>query len=84
MTCRQCQTASARPHSGAYNFACVQCCARLVLSTHPNKQQAGVMLAAIARFDGAPSRKSVLLCVEQLRGKHLLAQQKSNTASVSG
>lgn len=48
---------------------CLQCCARLVLSAHPSKQQAHAMLAAIARYESAPSRQDVLSCVAQMLEK---------------
>lgn len=63
-------SSASRPHSGAYNFRCLQCCARLVVSTHPDKHQAKVMLAAIARFERAPAREDVLACVRQMMEKH--------------
>lgn len=47
MTCQQCESSKQRQHSGAYSFKCVECCARLVLSAHPDKRQASAMLAAI-------------------------------------
>ena len=60
MTCKQCQTASAQPHSGAYNFACAPCCARLVASTRPDKTKAAAMLSAIARFKPSPPRSVIV------------------------
>lgn len=60
MTCSDCLNASTRPLWGGYAFACLECCARLVVSAHPSKPQAAVMLAAIARFPGAPSRSDIL------------------------
>jgi hypothetical protein len=41
-------------------MACLQCCARLVTSARPLRYQQEVMLAAIARCPGAPSREAVL------------------------
>ena len=81
-TCTPCTLSNARPRglSGRYNLTCLQCCTRLVLSAQPNKQQAAVMLAAIARQPGAPSRQQVLSCVEQSLSRLRLAQAKSNTA----
>lgn len=58
--CDQCQARAARPLCGAFHFGCVQCCAALVRSAHPDRRQASVMLAAISRFEGAPARQAIL------------------------
>ena len=71
MMCQQCKARSARPVCGAYNFGCVECCASLVQSAHPSKHMARVMLAAIGRFSGAPSRQAVLNCVARRMAKLL-------------
>ncbi len=60
MTCVQCESSKRLPHSGVYNFHCVQCCARLVATAHPNKRMASVLLAAIGRCKEAPTRQAVL------------------------
>lgn len=60
MTCSQCHTATQRPQSGLYNFSCVQCCARLVATTKPDKAKAKAMLEAIARFKPSPPRPTIL------------------------
>lgn len=60
MTCKHCTLSKQQPHYGVYNFACLECCARLVLTTKPDKQKAASMLEAISRFDGAPARSDVL------------------------
>ena len=60
MQCNQCQTAKTNPKSGLYSFKCVDCCSRLVLKTRPDKRQASVMLAAIARFPNSPGRAEIL------------------------
>ena len=80
MTCPQCESSKQRPSSGAYSFRCVQCCARLVLSTHPNKRHAATMLAAIDRFPGNPGRDAVLECVRQELTKRHSAGKKSGMA----
>lgn len=46
---------------------CLECCARLVLSTHPSKPHAEAMLAAIARFRDAPGRAAILECVRLMQ-----------------
>jgi len=51
--------------AGAVDFRCLGCCTRLVLSAHPNKAQAAVMLAAIGRLPGAPGRAEILASVAQ-------------------
>lgn len=71
MTCKHCLTASTRPHSGAYDFGCLECCARLVLTTRPSIEQRTAMLAAISRFPGAPSRTEILACAKQKLEKPL-------------
>jgi len=58
--CRQCTSHQTNPQSGAYSFACLACCTRLVLKTHPSKSHAAAMLAAIERFRGNPGRERVL------------------------
>jgi hypothetical protein len=50
---------------------CLECCTRLVLSTHPSKQLAAAMLAAIERFPGNPGRERVLESV-----RHGLAKRR--------
>lgn len=79
MTCKPCKLSKQQPNSGAYSFKCVQCCARLVLSAHPNKRQAAVMLAAIDRFPENPGRVAVLECVRQELTKRRSADLKSST-----
>ena len=63
MSCSACTLTQTRPHCGAYRMQCLQCCARLVLSTHPSKPLAAGMLAAIERSKLAPSREAVLQAV---------------------
>lgn len=62
--CPACEASKVKP-SGLYHLYCVGCCTRLVLSTHPNKRHAAVMLAAIDRFPGNPGRAVVLESVRQ-------------------
>lgn len=77
--CPACESAATKPLSGIYHFTCVQCCARLVLSAHPDKRQASAMLAAIARFRESPSRADVLECVRQHLTKPPSATKKSSS-----
>jgi len=77
--CPACESAAKKPLSGIYRFTCVQCCARLVLSAHPDKRQASAMLAAIARFRESPSRADVLECVRQHLTKPPSALKKSES-----
>jgi hypothetical protein len=51
-----------------------------VLSTHPSKRQAAVMLAAIERFRDAPGRAAILERVGQELAKRRSAPTKSGTA----
>lgn len=59
-SCVQCHTASQRQHFCVYNFACVHCCSRLVLTTRPDRDKAAAMLEAIARFERAPPRSEII------------------------
>jgi hypothetical protein len=76
MTCKTCEIATDKKLSGLFDLRCLECCARLVISAHPDKRQAGAMLAAIARFKGAPGREQILECVRQCLAKRQLAGQK--------
>ena len=63
IACQSCQAhqaaqAAGRP-CGRYQLTCLDCCVRLVNSTRPDKSKARVMLAAIARQPGAPSRSAI-------------------------
>lgn len=79
MTCEQCELSKQRPLSGVYSLKCVECCARLVLTAHPDKRQAQAMLAAIERFRGNPGRAKVLECVRQELEKRRSAKPKLAT-----
>jgi hypothetical protein len=79
MTCEACAKAATNPHSGRYHFGCLECCTRLVVSTHPSKQHAAAMLAAIARFRDAPGRDAILESVRQCLAKRQSAGPKSTT-----
>ena len=76
MTCEICTQANTTKHSGRYDLRCLECCARLVISAHPDKRQAAGMLAAIARFKEAPGREQILECVRQCLAKRHSAGQK--------
>jgi hypothetical protein len=60
MTCQACQARASNPHSGRYQFKCLECCAALVRSARPDKRHAGSLLAAIALHRDAPSREEIL------------------------
>lgn len=64
MTCAACASVQSGRLGGRYDFRCVQCCARLVISARPLKHAQWAMLAAIARTPGAPSRQAVLDAVK--------------------
>ena len=68
--CPACELSERQPLSGVYQFTCVSCCARLVMSAHPDKRQANAMLAAIARYKHAPGRDTILECVRQVMTRH--------------
>ena len=63
MTCSNCQAACQLPTWGGYDFACAGCCARLILSAHPDRNQALVMKDAIKRFPKHPNLKAVMALV---------------------
>ena len=48
--CTACASSLRQLHSGAYRLHCLDCCARLVLSTRPSREHAAGMLEAIRRF----------------------------------
>lgn len=84
MICAACESAKARLHvGGSYNFSCLQCCVRLVLSAHPDKHQASVMLAAIGRFNKSPERDVILEAV-RLAIVERNASLESTAQSLSG
>lgn len=64
MTCRACESFARRPNSGAYRMQCLACCVRLVLSARPSREQAAVMLEAIARYPDAPKREQITAAVK--------------------
>ena len=70
VNCPACQKHQTNPLCGQYQFKCLECCTRLVLSAYPDKRQAAAMLAAIERFPGAPGRAQVLESVARSLGKH--------------
>jgi hypothetical protein len=78
--CDACQKHQDNPLSGAYRFACLACCTRLVLSAYPSKPHAASMLAAIERFGGNPGRERILECVGQELTKRRSPGPKSTTA----
>ena len=79
MTCEACTKSATNPRIGLYQFTCLSCCARLVLSAHPDKRQASAMLGAIARFKGAPGRAEILASVAQCLTKPQSAAPKQST-----
>lgn len=51
--CAACTRFTERPHSGAYDFRCVACCARLIKSARPVKHLQMGHIDALQRFHGA-------------------------------
>jgi len=78
LTCPACTQTAHRPHCGAYQMQCLECCTRLVLSAHPSKPLAAVMLAAIERFPANPGRARVLESVRLGLAKRRLVTTKSD------
>lgn len=62
--CRNCEQAKIKNH-GLFDFACIDCCARLVASARPSRVHQESMFCAIERFKGAPSREEVLDCIKK-------------------
>jgi hypothetical protein len=77
MTCQPCNLSKQQPKGGVYNFMCLNCCARLVLSAQPDKRLAMGMLEAIRRFDGPHGRAAILGRVSQMLTKHPSASQNA-------
>jgi hypothetical protein len=73
MTCHDCERAAQRKTLGqpsaTYAAHCLDCCARLVLTASPSKQQAGALLAALVRMPGSPGRARILERVSRCRAK---------------
>lgn len=63
--CRPCSLAE-EGMTGAYDFNCVGCCARLVADSRPEKGRQLAMLAVIEKFPGSPTREAIL---EKLKGE---------------
>jgi hypothetical protein len=64
--CAACQLAATSQHTGAYDFNCLGCCARLVASSRPNRKRQEAMLLVIGKFPGSPVREAIL---EKLKGE---------------
>lgn len=62
--CEQCVAAQSNPTWGGYRMTCLACCARLVLSAHPDRMQAEALLAACTMRPGRPERKAILTLVK--------------------
>ena len=51
---------------GVYQLQCLDCCARLVMSAHPDRRVAGMLMAAIERYKGAPAKADVAQAVKSI------------------
>ncbi len=69
MNCLACQAASTRPPSGAYDFKCVHCCARLLLASDPDHARVKAQIAAIRRFREAPPLQTIFDCARRMRAR---------------
>lgn len=47
--CSACESFGRRPSGGQYRMQCLECCARLVASTYPNRQAAAAMMVVVKR-----------------------------------
>lgn len=65
MTCPNCPTTL----PGCYDFKCVQCCARLIRNSSPNKQRQEAMFAVIEKTPGAPARDEIDSALAELECK---------------
>ena len=52
MTCPSCASFEQRPTTGAYNFHCIACMARLIQSARPLRRLQQGHIAALQRFHG--------------------------------
>jgi hypothetical protein len=73
VTCPACESSRQRPLGGLYRMQCLECCARLVASTYPNRQAAAAMVTvvkrSIARFAPTFGPADVTESVRQLLEK---------------
>jgi len=58
--CEECVAAASLPFHGIYNFSCLCCCARLVVSARPERNQQEAMFASIAKCEIAPKREEII------------------------
>lgn len=56
MTCDICDTKL----TCCYDFKCVDCCARLIRNSRPNKARQEAMLIVVSKTPGAPTRDEIL------------------------
>lgn len=47
--CPACESSRQRPPGGLYRMQCLECCARLVASTYPNRKAAAAMMVVVKR-----------------------------------
>lgn len=57
MSCETCLKRMANRFLGVYDFACLSCCAELVLTARRSKAMGKVALAAIGRFREAQNKE---------------------------
>ena len=50
MSCPECESSKTRRWHGVFEFRCLGCCARLVLSARPSKPHGAAQLGAIEHF----------------------------------
>lgn len=58
--CQNCAKAAQVRTWGGYTMTCPRCCARLVRSARPLRHAQEAHFAAIARYEGAPTKQKVI------------------------
>lgn len=66
MKCDCCAARARDRLSGVYQYACLECCAALILSTGPDRGRAKPILAAIARYKAAPNRANIFCRLKEI------------------
>lgn len=64
--CTPAESSTQQPRRGVYDFKCLTCCAQLVADARPSKAHQEAQLAAIARYNGSPSKARILEALKQL------------------
>lgn len=66
MTCKDCEHSATRLHWGGYSMRCARCCARLVRSARPAREQQEAMLYAVALRKENPKKPAILAALKAM------------------